>query len=171
MCRNGNPLLVSDLNKVSAEDARSIAVLANEEGDPDESDAKAVRIVLALCKGIKIRGHVVVEIRDIDNSELIHLVGDAKVEIIVSHDIIGRLMIQCARQPFLAQMYMKLLGTFLSFNTLPFIFNSGHLQEDFSSSLPPPLSFLPPPLLALFLSTIFRLSPSGGRKEGLFPSF
>ena len=116
MCRNGNPLLVSDLNKVSAEDARSIAVLANEEGDPDESDAKAVRIVLALCKGIKIRGHVVVEIRDIDNSELIHLVGDAKVEIIVSHDIIGRLMIQCARQPFLAQMYMKLLGTFLSFN-------------------------------------------------------
>jgi len=112
VCRTGNPLLVSDLNKVSATHAKSIAVMAQETGDPDESDARAVRIVLALCKGLTISGHVVVELRDVDNSELIRLVGNDQVEIMVPHDIIGRLMIQCARQRNLAQTYMKLLGFF-----------------------------------------------------------
>lgn len=109
ICRNGNPMLVSDLVKVSADRAKSVAVMASD-GDPDESDAKAVRITLALCGGVKVKGHVVVELRDIDNKELVFLVGKEQVEVMVSHDVIGRLMIQCARQQGLAQMYNKLLG-------------------------------------------------------------
>lgn len=54
-----------------------------------------------------------VELSDLDNEVLVKLVGGALVETVVAHDVIGRLMIQCARQPGLAQVnslaYSKLL--------------------------------------------------------------
>jgi len=34
-----------------------------------------VRIVLAICGGLNPRGHVIAEMRDIDNCELVTLVG------------------------------------------------------------------------------------------------
>jgi hypothetical protein len=43
-------------------------------------------------------GHIVVELCDIDNAEMVKLIGEGNVELMVAHDIIGRLMIQCARQ-------------------------------------------------------------------------
>lgn len=56
--------------------------------------------------GVKegLDGHVVVEISDLDNEPLVKLVGGELVETVVAHDVIGRLMIQCARQPGLAQV-------------------------------------------------------------------
>lgn len=51
-----------------------------------------------------------VEVCDIDNEPLVRMVGGAAVETVVSHDIIGRLMIQCARQPGLATVWEQLMG-------------------------------------------------------------
>ena len=51
-----------------------------------------------------LRGHIVVELGDLDNEVLVKLVGGDLVETVVAHDVIGRLMIQCARQPGLAQV-------------------------------------------------------------------
>lgn len=51
-----------------------------------------------------LRGHIVVELSDLDNEVLVKLVGGDLVETVVAHDVIGRLMIQCARQPGLAQV-------------------------------------------------------------------
>lgn len=51
-----------------------------------------------------LRGHVVVELSDLDNEPLVKLVGGELIETVVSHDVIGRLMIQCALQPGLAQV-------------------------------------------------------------------
>ena len=51
-----------------------------------------------------MRGHIVVELSDLDNEVLVKLVGGDLVETVVAHDVIGRLMIQCARQPGLAQV-------------------------------------------------------------------
>ena len=48
VCRRGDPVLLSDLRKVSAAAARSIVVLAKYDIPPDLSDARAVRCVLAL---------------------------------------------------------------------------------------------------------------------------
>lgn len=45
-----------------------------------------------------------------DNDALVRMVGGDMVETVVSHDIIGRLMIQCARQPGLASVWEQLLG-------------------------------------------------------------
>ena len=50
------------------------------------------------------------ELRDIDNEGLVQIVGKGLVETIVSHDIIGRLMIKCARQKGLADAYEMFLG-------------------------------------------------------------
>lgn len=70
-----------------------------------QSDARALRVVLSLT-GVKegLRGHVVVEMSDIDNEPLVKLVGGELIETVVAHDVIGRLMIQCALQPGLAQV-------------------------------------------------------------------
>jgi len=48
---------------------------------------------------------VVVEMSDLDNEPLVKLVGGELIETVVAHDVIGRLMIQCALQPGLAQVY------------------------------------------------------------------
>lgn len=49
-----------------------------------------------------------VELSDLDNEVLVKLVGGDLVETVVAHDVIGRLMIQCARQPGLAQVSLYL---------------------------------------------------------------
>eukprot|EP00808_Paulinella_micropora_P024278 g51966.t1 len=108
--RSGHPILQSDLRKVSATTARAIVVLADPTVTADESDAMVLRVVLALMGFKKLAGHVVCEICDVDNTELVQLVGRSKVETVVAHDMIGRLMIQCARQPGLALILESLLG-------------------------------------------------------------
>ena len=54
--------------------------------------------------------HVVCELRDVDNRPLVEMVGAGLVEIVCSHDIIGRLMIQCARSTGLAFVLENLMG-------------------------------------------------------------
>ncbi|KAI8012481.1 Ion channel CASTOR [Camellia lanceoleosa] len=108
--RSGSPLILADLKKVSVSKARAIIVLA-EDGHADQSDARALRTVLSLI-GVKegLRGHIVVELSDLENEALVKLWGGDLVETVVSHDVIGRLMIQCARQPGLAQIWEDILG-------------------------------------------------------------
>ncbi|TXG72687.1 hypothetical protein EZV62_001266 [Acer yangbiense] len=110
ICRSGSPLILADLKKVSVSKARAIIVLA-VDGNADQSDARALRTVLSLT-GVKegLRGHIVVELSDLDNEVLVKLVGGVLVETVVAHDVIGRLMIQCARQPGLAQIWEDILG-------------------------------------------------------------
>ena len=101
----------TDLKKVSAESARSIIVLADNEITPDMADVNVVRTLLSL-HGINApqNGHIVCEVSDADNDELVKICGRGKVETFVSHDVIGRLMIQCVREMGLAQVLEKLLG-------------------------------------------------------------
>lgn len=110
ICRSGSPLIVADLKKVSVSKARAIIVLASDE-NADQSDARALRVVLSLT-GVKegLRGHIVVEMSDLDNEPLVKLVGGEMIETVVAHDVIGRLMIQCALQPGLAQIWEDILG-------------------------------------------------------------
>ncbi|KAG9443975.1 hypothetical protein H6P81_015315 [Aristolochia fimbriata] len=110
ICRSGSPLILADLKKVSVSKARAIIVLATDE-NADQSDARALRVVLSLT-GVKegLQGHVVVEMSDLDNEPLVKLVGGELIETVVAHDVIGRLMIQCALQPGLAQIWEDILG-------------------------------------------------------------
>ena len=105
--RTGSPFLSGDLVKVSAAAARSVIVLADRaEQAPDESDVMVVRTVLSLrAVGAPMTGgHITAEVCDLDNEELVHMVGDGRVETVVCHDVVGRLMIQCAQRKGLAQV-------------------------------------------------------------------
>jgi len=108
--RTGNAMVINDLMKVGAPTARATIVLAND-GDPDNSDAETLRTVLSLrTLPYPLKGHVVAEVRDIDNQPLVKMVGGTVLETLVSHDVLGRLMLMSARQPGLAKVYESLLG-------------------------------------------------------------
>ena len=51
-----------------------------------------------------------VELQDVDNKELIKMVAPDFAEIIVNNDMIGRLMLQCARTPELAYVLDSMMG-------------------------------------------------------------
>ena len=63
-------------------------------------------------KGLKhgFGGHIVAEMRDVDDEPLVRMVGGTAVETVVSHDIVGRLMLMAVRQPGLANVYESILG-------------------------------------------------------------
>lgn len=109
--RNGSPLLVNDLLRVGAHRAKAVLILAPVSAGPNEADANTVRAVLTLktIPGM-LRGFILAEVRDIDNEPLVRTVCDEQVEIVVSHDMIGRLMVMSVRQPGLAKVYEALLG-------------------------------------------------------------
>jgi len=109
--RSGNPLMENQLHKVSVLTSRAIIALSPDGVSPDEADSRMVRQVLCL-KAFKddLNSHVVVEMQDIDNKELVELVAPDIAEVIVAHDMIGRLMIQCTREPELSAILENLLG-------------------------------------------------------------
>jgi len=110
VCRTGSTAGRSDLERVSVDAARAIIVLS-EEVDPDEADATAIRTVLALRETLMAgRAHAVVEVSSPDTRALIQGLSNGKVEAVIGHSIVGRLMIQSARQPGLAQVYEDLLS-------------------------------------------------------------
>jgi hypothetical protein len=95
---------------VSISTARSIICLSPSNMDPDEADSKMLRQVLSLKAFGKLNGHAVVEPQDVDKKCLIDLVADGMVEVVVVHDVIGRLMIHCAREIGLSQVLETMIG-------------------------------------------------------------
>jgi len=112
--RSGNTLAEHDLAKVSVHTARAIIALS-DGFDPDEADSRMVRQILSL-RGMLNKcnqedpAHVVCELRDVDNKHLVEMVGKGLVETVCAHDVIGRLMIQCARAAGLAHVLENLMG-------------------------------------------------------------
>lgn len=139
--RTGTPLLSVDLLKVAAHRARSIVIMALSSGDADRSDAAVLRTVLSLKTLPELAGHIVAELRDIDNEPLVRLVGGESVEILVSHDVVGRLVLMAARSLGLARVFKCLLG----FDGNEFYFKEwpectgvrfGELAERFPNAIP-----------------------------------
>ena len=107
--RQGSRLMIGDLDKVAVSSARSVVVLSDTSLVADKADAEVLQVILNLTN-LDLSGHVVAEVRDKDNEALIHLIGRGNVETVVSHDIIGRLMLMSVRQPGLAEVYGSVLG-------------------------------------------------------------
>merc|ERR1711934_507566 len=88
-----------------------VVVLSPNPFNANESDAEVTRVMLALTGALGtpgedgIPGHVVVELCDVDNMPYVSLAihddntRNQYVKPVVSHDLTGRLMIQCALQP------------------------------------------------------------------------
>jgi len=119
--RKGDPINPNDLMKAAAPYARSIVVLSQGD-DADEADAQACRCVLALSGGMPfLDGHVVVELRDIDNEPVCIMGVDEdkfpdpierkrRILPVVGNDLIGKLMVQCSIEPGLARCFCHILA-------------------------------------------------------------
>eukprot|EP00937_MAST-01D_sp_MAST-1D-sp2_P002157 g2157.t1 len=121
--RMGSPMHAGDLLKVAAHTARAVLVLAPDDSSglagmghtrvstPEQADAVTLRAVLSLV-GLSegLRGHIVAQLTDIDNDSIVRMVGGSTLDTVVSHDMIGRLMLVGAREPALLRVYAKMLG-------------------------------------------------------------
>jgi hypothetical protein len=113
----------------AAHKAKAVVVLA-QGGHPDVDDKKTMRVVLSLRNmevvikrehhKVKLDGFVVAELRDVDNRGLLKLLDEGNLDTMVSHDVLGRLMIKSARQPGLAKVWNAFLGTLTAFSSLTF---------------------------------------------------
>lgn len=107
--RTGNPLDLADLAVVNPHAARAIIVLAPESGDPD---SEVIKTILALTNNPHRpagRYHIVAELSEPRNLEVARLVGKDEVQIIVTTDLISRIIVQTARQSGLSVVYTELL--------------------------------------------------------------
>ena len=107
--RSGSPLEPSDIQVVNPNEARSIIVLAPEEGN---ADTAVIKSVLAITNG-KMRKsekyHIVAEIQDMANMEAAELVGGDEAVFVLSDDVISRVTAQTCRQSGLSIVYSELL--------------------------------------------------------------
>ena len=108
VCRRGDPCVLSDLEIVRPELAKSIILFSGED---EQGDAVVLKRVLALQRVTERHYHncqIVAEIRDDTNTAAIKLVGN--VQVVQSVDLVTRVLVQAARQPGLSLVYDELLS-------------------------------------------------------------
>lgn len=109
ICRRGSPLALNDLEIVNPHQARSIVVLAPES---DEPDSEVIKTILAITNNPDRRPepyHIVAEIAEPRNVEVAKMVGKDEAELVVTGDLIPRIIVQTARQSGLSVVYTELL--------------------------------------------------------------
>src|SRR6185436_16838214 len=78
----------------------------------DEPDAQVIKTILAITNNPKRRPdpyHIVAEIRDDGNIEAARLVGGDETQLVLTGDVISRLIAQTCRQSGLSIVYTELL--------------------------------------------------------------
>ncbi len=109
VCRTGSPIDMKDLQLVSLQTARSIIILSPETGDPD---AHTIKTILAITNNSQRREekyHIVAEIKDPKNIQVACMVGKDEVELVLTGDLISRIIAQTCRQSGLSVVYTELL--------------------------------------------------------------
>lgn len=122
VCRSGNPMDIDDLDIARLETSRAIIILSPENDDPD---ADAIKTMLAITNHPRRRTepyHIVAEMRDAGNLDVARLVGGDEAQLILSGDLISRIVAQTCRQAGLSIVYTELLdfdGDEIYFAALP----------------------------------------------------
>lgn len=109
ICRSGSPNDLTDLDIANPYEAKSIIILAAEEGN---ADSQTVKTILAITNNPNRRAepyHIVAEIKDKKNLEVARMVGKDEVELILTDDVISRIMVQTSRQSGLSMVYQELM--------------------------------------------------------------
>ncbi len=109
ICRQGSPNDLVDLAIVNPQASRSIIVLAPEEGN---ADPLTIKTILAITNNPERREepyHIIAEIKDEKNLEVAKMVGKDEVELVLTDDVIGRIMVQTSRQSGLSIVYTELM--------------------------------------------------------------
>jgi len=111
ICRNGSPIDPNDIEIASPHSAKSIIVLPPENNDPDTD---VIKTVLAITNNPKRRAekyHIVTQIRDAKNLNVLKLVGEKdNVQAVLTGDLIARVVAQTSRQSGLSVVYTELMN-------------------------------------------------------------
>lgn len=111
ICRSGNPNDINDLTITNLNETKSIIVLSSEEA-PD-ADAQTIKILLAIINHPlrkKEPFHVVAEIREEKNLLVGKIVGKDEVELLLTDDLVSKIMVQTCRQSGLSVVYTEITG-------------------------------------------------------------
>ncbi|MFN8016719.1 MAG: hypothetical protein U0P45_01210 [Acidimicrobiales bacterium] len=119
VCRTGDPSRPADLEMVNVAGARSIIVLAGDEGD-----AAVVKAVLAVrsMDPLFSRAHVVAELEDAGHASTLRTLTDGRIVTVQADDIIAELTAQACHQAGLASVFRELLdfdGDEIYFTAIP----------------------------------------------------
>jgi len=109
ICRTGNPIDVHDLQIANPYDSKSIIIL---DKDNENSDSQIIKTIVAIVTNPKRREapyHITAEMEDKKNFEVAKMVGGKEVELILSDEIISRIMVQTSRQSGLSVVYQDLM--------------------------------------------------------------
>lgn len=108
VCRTGSPINLPDLEIVSIHSARAVMILPS--GD-EQADAQTIKSILAITNNPNRRAapyHIVAQIKDSRNIEAARMVGQDEAEIILTSDLISRIIAQTCRQSGLSIVYTEL---------------------------------------------------------------
>lgn len=108
--RTGSPMDINDLNLVSIDTAKSIIILSPE--DAENADAEVIKVLLAIVNNAERKAsayHIVAELRNPENAQVAHIVGKDEVELVLTGDVIARILAQTCRQSGLSAVYTELL--------------------------------------------------------------
>ncbi len=109
ICRKGNPNDLIDLNIANPYTSKSIIILASEDKNADPQTIKTILAITNNPARRKEPYHIVAEIKNRKNLEVAKMVGKDEVEIVMTDDIIGKIMVQTSRQSGLSIVYTELL--------------------------------------------------------------
>jgi ion channel POLLUX/CASTOR len=111
ICRNGDPIELSDLEIVSLHSARSVIILPPDEDDPD---IFVIKTILAITNDPKRRAekyHVVTQVHDAKNMDVVRMIGkNDDVQAVLVGDLIARVVAQTSRQSGLSVVYTELMN-------------------------------------------------------------
>lgn len=135
ICRKGSPNDLLDLAIANPHQAKSLIILAPEKGN---ADPLTIKTILAITNNPNRREepyHIVAEIKDEKNLEVAKMVGKDEVELILTDDVIGRIMVQTSRQSGLSIVYTELMdfdGAEIYFKEEPELVGKTYAQAIFS---------------------------------------
>ena len=109
ICRTGNPIDLDDLQIVNLKESKSIILLDNDSENSDSQIIKSIVAITTQTFNRKTPFHITAEIKDKKNLAVAKMVGKDEVELILSDEVISRIMVQTSRQSGLSVVYIELL--------------------------------------------------------------
>lgn len=109
ICRNGNPNDMYELETVNPQESKSIIILSPEIENPDPLTIKTILAITNNPNRRKDSYHIVAEFIDEKNLEVAKMVGKDELELILTDDVIGKIMVQTSRQSGLSIVYTELM--------------------------------------------------------------
>lgn len=110
VCRTGSPIDPTDVAITNPQDARSVIILPPESSDNQDAYViKAMLSISALPSSQDKGHHIVAAMRDPRNVELAGLIRGAQPQLVLSEDLLARIIVQACRQSGLSLVYQELL--------------------------------------------------------------